>query len=878
MRRGLWILIFLIVCRVADSQTTVQGKLTDGSGTLVSGVNVMITAQAGDEIIAYAVSDNKGYYKVTFSSSSAQVDIHVSCMGYAQVVETIKNESQTKNFKLSDKAFELKDVVVKSAPITQHGDTINYLVSSFAKDQDRSIGDVLKRIPGIEVRSDGRVFYQGKPINRYYINGLDLLEGRYDLANENLPHKEVSQVQVFEKHQPVKALKNYEYSESAALNIKLKNDYTFTGRAVAGGGASPLLWDVNITPMLFSKKGQMITTYQANNTGDNVASQLNELSYENLFNTFEGSLNQTNWVSINKISAPDFSPKRWFDNNIHMLSSNYLQKLKKDYELRLNVFYVNDYQQQNGSVNTQIFTPTNTVLLSEKSCNKLFVNQLSAVLNLEKNTEKNYLKNKIEFQSNWDSQRGDMLLNDEELNQHVSNHYFKISNTLKSILPLGKQRITFNSFIGIDKTPQTLDVNPGQFASLLNNGKPYESVSQHIELETLYANNAVSFIKKIKQITLECQTGFLIENQHLKTDLSTSENISLGDSLANNLHWLRSKLYLEMQTQYKMNKWLFELKLPINFHAYRIEDKQLKRNENLTKILSDPFLSVSYDMSSYFSVRTSAMISNSFGSINQLHYAYILQNYRNVVRVDTPLPQTSNQSFSGSINYKNPIDAFFWSIIYSNSRTKNNLLYQTNVMDNGAIELQAKEQDNLGYSQNVGFNINKYFTPLKSNLTFNCNWGESHSKQSINDVLTKIKNYFRGIGGKIDTDITSWFAIEYKGNWTFTNSVMDNKTNPMIRQQNHIIDLNFIPSNSQFISFTSEYIYNNLFSESSKKIFSDCRYRYSIKKKNIDFELQLNNIFNTKNYRTVNVNEYSYVETSYKLRPRQGLIKVRFGL
>jgi hypothetical protein len=39
---------------------------------------------------------------------------------------------------------------------------------------------------GIEILPDGKVLYQGKPINKYYIEGLDLLEGKYNLANKNL--------------------------------------------------------------------------------------------------------------------------------------------------------------------------------------------------------------------------------------------------------------------------------------------------------------------------------------------------------------------------------------------------------------------------------------------------------------------------------------------------------------------------------------------------------------------------------------------------------------------------------------------------------------------------------------------------------------------
>jgi hypothetical protein len=85
------------------------------------------------------------------------------------------------------------------------------MVNSFSKEQDRSIGDVLKRMPGIEVLPDGKILYQGKAINKYYIEGLDLLEGKYNLANDNLPYQEVSQVQILENHQPIKTLDSLQF-------------------------------------------------------------------------------------------------------------------------------------------------------------------------------------------------------------------------------------------------------------------------------------------------------------------------------------------------------------------------------------------------------------------------------------------------------------------------------------------------------------------------------------------------------------------------------------------------------------------------------------------------------------------------------------------
>ena len=876
MKKILFFIILFSNCMF--SQIVINGKITDVKGNAISKANVLIYKKATENIITYNITDNNGDFSITFPSSYDEVDLQVTCMGYETITETIKNKSITKNFSLIEKVFDLKEVIVKTSPIRQKGDTIKYFVNSFSKEQDRSIGDVLKRMPGIEVLSDGKILYQGRPINKYYIEGLDLLEGKYNLANENLPFKEVTQVQILENHQPIRALDSLKFSDQAALNIKLKNAYTFTGQARLGSGFSPLLWDANITPILFTKKKQMLTTYQANNTGDNVASQLKKHTIEDLLNQFENNSEKTEWLGIQQLTTPNFSEKRWLDNNIHLLSGNYLHKLKNDYELRVNASYLNDNQQQNGFTNTEFITPSNTITILEEKQNHFFFNSLQTNITLQKNANKNYFKNSIEFQGFWDSQRGTILLNNQQLKQQLSNQFFRISNQLKSIFPLGKQMITLNSYIGLNKTPQMLNVSPGQFENLLNNNLPFDAVTQQVDLQTFYTNNSFGFTKAIKRFSIEPKIGFQIENQQLNTEIITSENSNLSNDFSNNLNWFRSKIYADVQTQYKKDKWRIELTTPINYHAYQIKDNPLQKSEQINRITFEPRLSAIYEVNSFWKINSSVSKSNQFGAINQLHYAYILQNYRNLQRINAPLPQNSNQNYSLGIAYRNPIKTLFWNVIYINSKSENNLLYQTQILPNGATELQAVEQENIRNNQNISTRASKYISKIKSNITLNATFGFQEFQQLINNNLTDVKNQNLTIGNKIDTDITDKINVEYQANWTFSKNTVQNQENPTITQQNHILNLNTYPTKNQYFAVKTEYINNNLFTERTENIFTDLIYRYTISKKKIDLELQLSNLFNTTNFRTININDFSYVETNFNLRPRQVLFKIRFTL
>lgn len=877
MKQNLIVCFFCCFSTTFFAQTIFSGTLLTEKGQPISGGSITITELNSENILNYDISDNKGFFSITVNTKSKELQLNVRSMGFKTVVKIIDNETQTLNFTLEEEVTELKEVIIKPNAITKRGDTLNYSVNAFTKQEDRTIADVLKNMPGIEVLDDGKILYQSKPINKYYIEGLDLLEGKYNLANSNLPHKEVTKVQVLENHQPIRVLDSLVYSDQAAINIKLKNSYTFTGQAELGSGFSPLLWDINVTPMLFSKKRQMLSSYQTNNTGNNVAAQLNTLTIEDLLEQFERNDEKQDWLAIQQIEVPNFSEQRWLDNNIHLITTNYLQKLKKDYELRLNISYLNDYQQQNGFTNTQFFTTNDTISLFENKYNQLYTNTLETNLTLQKNTDKNFFKNSLIFQGFWDSERGNIQLNNDNVTQNLSNRYFKLSNDFKTLFPLGKQIATLKSYIGLNRTPQSLNVNPGQFNDLLNDGNTYEEVTQNIELNTFYTNNSLGFTKGWKAFSFSPKVGFQFETQRLESEILTS-NTNQNSDFENNLEWIRSKLYAQLQTQYKKDKWRLELNTPINVHSYQLEDKPLQRSQDLNRITFEPRASITYDLTSFWRLGSSTKLSNQFGTINQVYYNYILQNYRNIQRIDAPLPENQNIGYTVSVGYRNPIKSLFFSLIYDRTKTENNLLYNNQILDNGATELQAIEQYNERLSHNFMTRASKYFSDINTNLTLSANYSLQKFQQILNTEITDITNQNWRLNGKLDTDITDWLNTEVESIFQFSNNQIQNQANQTITQQFHTFNINIYPKETQYIGLKTEFVKNNLFSENTENFFADLVYRYTWKKKNIDFEFQFNNIFNAEEYRTINVDNFSYVETNFRLRPRQVLFSVRFSL
>jgi len=451
--------------------------------------------------------------------------IKASFIGFKPLKKKIIGETQYIELQLETSSEELKEVLVESRMIEQRGDTLSFSVDSFKGKEDRVIADVLRKIPGIDIMPGGEIRYNGKPIQKYYIEGLDLLEGRYSLANENLSAEAVSKVQILENHQPIKVLDSLEFSERASLNIKLKKDITVSGTAEIASGFSPLLWKAKITPMIFTKKRQAIVTYQSNNTGYDVAREIRDFSFDMFTNRF--SIGKTNLLGILEISEPPFSENRWLDNNAHLGSVNYLTRLKKDYEIKTNISYLNDVQNQIGRKRTRFFTPSDTIKLIENTNNQFFKSDLQGKITLEKNTDDDYLKNQIEFRGNWNSQRGILNGSNNTINQNLDNPFKAIKNTFRLLKPVGKQLITFTSNSGYKESNENLVIIPGQFEEILNNGEPYNQVSQQLQLKDLFSDNSAGFTKKLGKFTLSPRFGFALQEQQLEVIFTNSSVLKI---------------------------------------------------------------------------------------------------------------------------------------------------------------------------------------------------------------------------------------------------------------------------------------------------------------------------------------------------------------
>lgn len=870
------LVFFLFFYSGLFSQVIISGNVKNQLKQPIEGLSVTIDRENTGQTIAFAITNNAGFFSIKVNDTAKKVIITIRGLGYSLYREYTLNTNSKKDYFLNQSPVTLREIFINAPQIRKRGDTIEYNVQSYSAQNDRSIADVLRKIPGIEVMPDGRILYQGTSINKYYIEGLDMLGGQYNMANQNISFKDVDKVQVIENHQPIKILDSISFSSKAAINLKLKKRYTLAVPVSFGIGVTPLLFSANITPMVFSPKEQMLSSYQSNNVGDNLQLQFKSLTIEDLAEQNIKQHERKTWLGIEQVLIPSISENRWLRNNIHIVSSNYLKRIKKN-EFRINAAYYNDQQVQNGSTVTTYYLNTDTIQYYENKNNHLQQQFLQLKAVFENNTKDRFLKNNLLLEHYWDNQYAATKLGNSPIDQKLTLPFSKIDNNIKIITKLGRKLFAIHSNIGISSTSQSLIVKPGQFEQLLNNGDDYERLSQDVFFSNKYARNSIGIVKGLGTLRFTATAAFDVERQIMRSTIDVNNN--KADSVfQNSLSWLRSKAFVTTKFEYEKNGWRFSLNFPLSKHNYQLYDNIFRIKQKLLRITIEPDIFIIKDLSPYLRWINTASGNNSFGTINDINFGYILRNYRTIQVSNAPLLQVWDKTFSTGFQYRNILKSVFATITYTAIYSKNNLLIENIITPQGISELSFVERDNRKSTHSIISTFNKHISRAKTTISFAMNYQISIFDQIINQKTGKIKNKNFQLRVKAFTDLCAWLSIELAPSvQIFENTTFQSK-NPSISQYLYYWNVHFYINPQHYAGLKNEWAVNNLTSGHGNNFFTDFVYRYTLKNKKTEFTIQVNNIFNINDFRVLNINQFGYFQSESWLRSRYFFLKIRTSL
>ncbi|HKL30989.1 MAG TPA: hypothetical protein VJ919_00565 [Tangfeifania sp.] len=869
--------LFLMGSFQAAGQTEIKGNVSSDAGEVLFGISILVHPLSNtNNILTYAISDTDGNFVLSYSSGTDSVLVSAKSLNYKDTLLKVPNANQNMSLILPPEIHEIREVSVRNYPISQKGDTLNYIVGSFARLDDQSIGDVISHMPGFEVTEQGQIYYQGKPIQKYYIEGLDLLENRYSIANRNLPHKSVGSVQVMQNHQPVKMLEDKIASDGTSLNIKLKNDVALTGTMYAGAGFSPFLRDINLTPMLFHKKQQIITSFQSNNIGDNLNTQHQPLQI--ISGQLEGLKNRKpELLGILPLNSPQIDEKRYFDNNANLLTYNHLLKIKNGTELKINSSYYYDLVKESATVETDYFLDDDTVNVFENTQNRYYNKSLSTDFVLTQNEEKRYITNKFSVNKFWDSQKG-LISNDFDLEEEARLPHFSVANDLDLLFPVKRNFLRIYSFVDHNNSPQQLSFQPGVFENVLNTGMPYQKTTQNFSLKNLITHHFVQFTLKRNSWIFESEPGIKFEDQHLETSIEKEGSLLNADSLNNNLAWKYVEVYIDETVRYERDNLKMSLQLPVRNISIPIEDKFHDSPNKISKLFFSPSFYLKYDLWKFFTSRFTVKYNSQLGDVKDLTQGYIFKSYRNLSRGANRLAEKTGFRYSVGLEYENPITGFFSTANWLTNRSNNNLLLKQQVTSEGLLFYDVIEKNNRSVMNNFSLKLSQYLSGWQATFDLKAFYNSHEKEYLLNESLNNLKNRLYAINPGISVNRWKRVNLQYSYQFQLIRQISSQAEVSVVNQE-HKASFFITPIERHLIGFDWEYYGTHQSGQAKSNVFfANFSYHFNPQKGKFKYKISANNLFNQSEFVRFYQSDISLMRSSYRINPRQILFTVSLGL
>ncbi len=855
-------LTFLCSNTIFYAQDQLTGVLFNRKAEKVEGAQVILK-RAGS-ILDYTITNNAGIFSLAISGSYDSLALQITHLSYNKKQIMLDRDKSHYEIVLDDRSYDLPEVQVNVPPVQRLGDTLIFNLASYLQEGDENLEEVLGRLPGIAVSSDGTIFYNGLNINKFYIEGLDLLEGRYRIVTRNLGLHHIRDVEIIERHQPIRALDSIYRPPNAAINLKLKSDVALTGSGEAElAMPSSGLLATNIFG--FSKQYQFNVSSSFNNLGDHRTAQ-----YSNLYSLttiFESPL-----VELRQPFVPQLHHNKattWFNRELGG-SVNYLRRLGKYTQLKLQSSALSDHISRIGHTLTQYFAGEMNSEFNQGLQHIEKPLEVTGRAIFEYNAAKMYTRVETKLDITRDQSLADNIINAQSTLEALEKNVLEVSNQIDVTSSKHKKAYAVTAEVLYQEIEYDLDVQ-NAFLLIPSFGERYYSqLNQVANTKTLDLNLHTNFYYNNSQITGQVEVRPAISSRSIGS-VASSNLEPIESNFYNDHRTDRLSFLLDQTWRYDLGRSSLSLKLPFSVSRYTV-----------INVPSDVRWSQSY--SNYrptlrFSLETNhentlSIFSGYFQDVftyGDLFYdGFIVQSNRRV----TSQAQKPNAYYGylGGISLvgKNQeISSFYLAnIIYRKEISEQ---IRSNVFDDAGIIDSYQDLEN----KSTSLNINGYFEFSPRGIfggNFKGDVSIRENEQVINSMFARFRTYRFLLEPEISFSIGS-NATVLSTQWTKTWFRMIEQQNSQFRFR--ISHYWQITPRWGFDFAHSSYHYGSM-DISNWSHLMNLEWKYNLSKNRGDIHLRIVNLLNTETFMSYYQNAYYDTLHSFRLRPRQwqGGIKI----
>lgn len=263
---------------VGQSPGTIIGKVVTPENDPLELVSVALLNPKDSTLVNFTTTDIKGEFKIAEDSKDSLL-LQLFSTGYLSYFKNIKFKKELtdlKTIKLEEDIKMLDEVVITAViPVQIKKDTVGYNASSFKVNHDDTIEELLNKLPGVEIETDGKVIAQGNEITKIYVDGKEFFGGDPSIVLKNLSADAISKIEVIDKKSDEAELTGVaDGNKEVVINLTLKKSKTKNGFGKLSGGVGlDSRYFGNLNYNRFTPKNQMSFIGKFNNiniTGSNI--------------------------------------------------------------------------------------------------------------------------------------------------------------------------------------------------------------------------------------------------------------------------------------------------------------------------------------------------------------------------------------------------------------------------------------------------------------------------------------------------------------------------------------------------------------------------------------------------------------------------------
>ncbi|WP_026978974.1 TonB-dependent receptor [Flavobacterium tegetincola] len=861
----------------------ISGTITDSLGVSINStiITVTKTQDAADDILAYTNSNASGDYNLIIKESGLDsIFLNVRHMAYSSFHIKIALQNGIKNVILYPRVEQLKEVLIESQKIVKvRGDTITYNVAGLKAQKDYTIEEVISRIPGITIKDNGQIQYKEKAISHLYINGVDLLEGRYSIATRGIPADAVKDIDVLTRHNHERIDIGRTESDKVSLNLKIKENQSVVFGSSKNEAGTPLITGLmETTPIYLKNNFQNISSVKFNNIGETVIDNASSLTVDD-YNLFRLKMNETSVIQPTNVNGTMLSNKYWLDNESYAVTNDALHKINDSTLVKWNVNYANELSKINKSTTNTYILENDSTVVTNINRNSLRSQRFEIGVNQEINKRNFYLKNKTNFQYSDDKGIEYSILNQNPIQANYLNFETKFNNStlLKSVF--GKNNILQSGILlEYEKQFEELKVTPPVYEQFLGNDDSSIATQQNVELSKFNIGGFSEYTFNWLRLKWNLNQTLQYNYFKFKSQLNQVPSPSLDNfPFFSDLNFQKLTSLSTISSKLTLGKMQITWRLSANYSSVHTKERDAENAVSDDSFLFlQPMIVAKYKFNRKWDSGVSYTCTKSISDFNQLYQAVILKSYNSLVQNPPIINQTTDESITPFVSYSDIINSFYFTFKGSINKTQSDVTFSYQLNNAGFTIINVLNQSNTIENKNVSLNLSKgILGSINAKLSYTVNFTDSD--MYFNNDFIKAINRSHRIDLGFTWDNGSWYSLEYKADYNFSSTVIekDKITNPFLF---HTANLDFYTSSSTRLHLGAESTQASIStSKKNRNTIFNMSFFYKPSKK-LFLKAGVANVFNTSTFATTYSSGNGINLTQFELRPRQITVGLTYSL